>query len=134
TSSTSGGNERPRKLWTLKLAWSEYRNGAWTAPRQFTGNALMHARLYSDDWDRDAFYIRPSVQDLGVALNIYLVPGNVLRSDTIQSGFHLERVPIGTLDFDGDELRMAAGVFRYRQRLSQNDQFTYLAVVSANDP
>jgi hypothetical protein len=131
---TSGAIEQPLKRWTMKLAWSEHRHGTWTARRLFNSNALMHAYLSVNEWDRSAFYVRPSVQDQGVALNIYLNPGLTLRQDTIQKKFNLATQPIATLDFDGDEVRLAAAIMRYRLGLSAVDQFYFLPVVPANDP
>jgi hypothetical protein len=131
---TTGTTERPRKLWTMKVAWSERRHGTWTARRLFGGDALLQARLQVEDWDRRAFYLRPSVQDQGVALNVYLNPGIVQRTDTIQSKIHLDQVPIATLDFDGEEMRMAAAILRYWLGSPATDQFFYIAVVPAEDP
>ncbi|MBO3093578.1 neuraminidase-like domain-containing protein [Cellulomonas dongxiuzhuiae] len=135
----AGTVEQPRKLWTMKLAWSERRNGRWTARRVHSGHpALANVLLSVDTWPEDTIFLRPVVQEQGVAISVYLNPTlySNAAADTL-SQRSLDSVPVFTFFFDGDDARPAAGYYRYRQsRLGQppEDNIGYSAVEPAENP
>ena len=94
----------------------------------------MTCRLNVGEWSPSDFYLRPSLQAQGVALHVYLNPGIMFRDDTIENRVDLERTPIVIFNFDGEEVRLASAILRYRSGLSQQDQFYFVPIVPAEDP
>ena len=125
---SSETNQQPSKFLTMKVAWSEYRHGAWTQRKLFGTDVLDGASLMTTGWSARDLYIRPSPQDLGVAISVYL-SGIDAYAYGGMTGVAFDKKPVVTLNFDGDELRVAAGFVR-----GQNGIISYQDVRTRNDP
>lgn len=105
---TSEANQQPQKLVTMKIAWSEYRHHTWTRRKVFGDDVLRGAQLSTSEWLAREIYLRPAPQELGVAIHVYLGGTRPTRNDIAK--FPLDKLPVVTLYFDGEELRTAAGL------------------------
>ncbi|MEX8518445.1 MAG: neuraminidase-like domain-containing protein [Leptothrix sp. (in: b-proteobacteria)] len=58
----------PQKHWTLKLAWSEYKSGAWSTRRILSEN-IMDVKIYTEsfDWEFDRIIVE-NADDFSFAL------------------------------------------------------------------
>ena len=108
----------PRKFWCLKLAWSEFKSGAWTSRRLAQDDLLSDERLNPLSYERldtgrfttsDDFFFRVSVREGGVTIN-----GHYYRDDlsSVYEGYLvpkavLKSLPFTRLLFDGHKVLRA---------------------------
>lgn len=117
----------PKKYWVFKLAWSEYKSGAWTSRRlaqdDLMGSSIAAAKPTSNQRTAadtvDFFYFWVSVEEQGITIN------GLYNND-----YYNEYEPFTTLFFDGQRpirakgsyVRVGRNAYRFDQTLSQKSE------------
>jgi len=98
----------PRKFWRLKIAWSEYKSGAWTG-RRMAQDGLSNTRL-------DAAKPTPNIRTAAAATNFFYFVVSV-RDEGVtitanyNNDYYSEYQPFATLLFDGQRVVRADGTY-----------------------
>ncbi|GHO97434.1 hypothetical protein KSF_074820 [Reticulibacter mediterranei] len=100
----------PRKFWRFKLAWSEYKSGAWTSRRLAQDDMLnvrVDAAMPTESRrtaanTTDFFFFWLSVQEGGVTI-----------TGLYNNNYYNEYQPFTTLLFDGQRVVRASGTYAY---------------------
>lgn len=127
----------PEKYWRLKLAWSEFKSGAWSK-RRLAQNRLLILRFSANAFTTDSFYFLVSEQETkGVTIRVYwgrdpnISPQPPKPLDELQPLSE----PVSVLHFDGHQVRLAAA--RYKEisgGLQRKETVTFWRLGAAETP
>ena len=103
---------KSQKFWNLKIAWSEYKSGAWSSRHVYNERSL-YLKLDVNYINSSSFYFSTILANDGVTIKLYWVPDplTLVLPDPFNK-FKPHESPITILFFDGDHLKLGAALQR----------------------
>lgn len=103
---------KPKKIWRMKLAWSEFKSGKWSS-RKISPADLINFPLYVSWIDAKDFYFLASSNESGVTISLCLKEGTTfnpaLPSAMSYHFSHQNNLISELYFFDGKSVRFASG-------------------------